>query len=125
MSGFRPFIALLLLAVLTAGGTVAPVVHRVAHAEETAETRERHATAEHHHHAGASTHGTEVVPPCPEPLADHLLCVLCAAASGAVAMAQRGGAKPEPSGTLHTRETFALLPGALMTQGARGPPVQA
>ena len=126
MARLRPVLALALLAVLTVGGTVAPVVHRVVHAEETARNRAHHAAAQHHHHADASTHGVEAVPPCPEPLASHLACVLCTSALAAVAAAAVAKAlPPEASGTVGARDAHAPLAETWDSSSARGPPAVA
>lgn len=70
--------ARLLLAVLIAGGVLAPLMHRAWHAEETVRVRASHLTeATHHHHEAGEDHGTEAVAPCPEPLAADWACVLC------------------------------------------------
>jgi len=70
--------ARLLLAVLIAGGVLAPSVHEVWHAGETARIRASHlAEATHHHHEAGADHGPAAVQPCPEPLMADWACVLC------------------------------------------------
>lgn len=124
MTSFRSVIALLLLAALAAGGTVAPVVHGALHAEETADARAHteHTGDGHHHHEAGDDHGQEVLPPCPEPLETHLTCVLFAPAT--VVMSAQPAALIAPSATplsAHWRASFTASEG-FAVHGPRGPP---
>ncbi|HIG73519.1 MAG TPA: hypothetical protein EYQ24_02745 [Bacteroidetes bacterium] len=124
MTSFRSAIALLLLAALAAGGTVAPVVHGALHAEETVEARAHteHATDGHHHHEAGDDHGQEALPPCPEPLETHLTCVLFAPATAVFSL--RRAALVAPSAVPLPAPWRAALPASdgLAVHGPRGPP---
>ena len=116
---FRSAVALVLLAALAAGGTVAPLVHGALHAEETARTQ-THLADGHHHHEADDHHGREALPPCPEPLDAHLTCVLFATGA-AVALAEAPIARTTDPVRLGT-EVDAPGPRDQIAHGARGPP---
>lgn len=125
MTSFRSVIALLLLAALAAGGTVAPVVHGALHAEETADARAHteHTGDGHHHHEAGDDHGREALPPCPEPLETHLTCVLFAPAAGAFSLQPAALVAPSPAPLpAHWRAALPASDG-LTAHGPRGPPV--
>lgn len=115
--------ALLLLAVFAAGGVLAPAVHEVWHAEETARLRASHLTdPTHHHHLSAEEHGTEAVEPCPDPLAADWSCVLCHGVSVHVP-AMQGTVVPPASGRRLAGTGEALVPAARVAHHSiRGPP---
>lgn len=74
----RSLCAWLLLAVFTAGGAVAPSVHRAQHSAERAAWLADHlGTAEHHHDTPDAPHGDEAQRSCPTTPAVDWQCTLC------------------------------------------------
>ena len=70
--------SLVLLLAFSAGGVVAPAVHRAHHASEAGAELVAHAAAGHHHHEVFGAHGVEWTPGCDTPARLHdLACVLC------------------------------------------------
>jgi hypothetical protein len=118
----RRLVPFVLLA-FSAGGALAPAVHRAVHAAEASAERTAHEKAGHHHHVQADVHGVEWTPPCDEPVTlDDLACVLCKGlstgmpASTPVAFAASDDVLPAPTRGL---PTASLVDG---TAPARGPP---
>jgi hypothetical protein len=112
----------LLFVAFVLGGLVAPSLHRVWHAEEQARERAAHVAAGHHHHAGGSTHGAEVVAPCPEPVAVHLQCVLCHGVSVYLPAARAAVLAPAHRARLSAVPLVRAASAALGLLSIRGPP---
>ncbi|NNF58967.1 MAG: hypothetical protein HKN04_12095 [Rhodothermaceae bacterium] len=126
MDRLRLYSAPLLLAVLAAGGVLAPSVHRVDHAQETTRYRADHvAAATHHHHAVGDAHGTEVVAPCPEPMAIDWTCVLCHGVSVHLPVVATALLLPSRSARHETAASVRVTAAASGPRSIRGPPVQA
>ena len=112
----RPVLALLLLAVLTAGGVALPTVHVALHGVEMAAERAEHGEAMH------GDAGDHVQTPC-APAPNHLDCAICTGLSLAADVTEADGlTAPDDAEAVSayadwTRTTTAS--GA----GARAPPV--
>lgn len=116
-------LASLILLLFTAGGVVAPTVHRAVHVAEASAERYEHVAAGHHHHQVAGVHGVEWTPRCDRPVElDGLSCVLCKGLSGATPVSA-------PAAFAHGQESrtdsASVVPGPSRvdeTALARGPP---
>ena len=105
-------------------GVVAPVVHTAGHAHEQMAWHEAHHGTDadgHHHHETTDDHGTEAMPPCPEPMDAHVVCVLNKVSVAGVALPLASEAVP-PVGTLGAAAVLAPHGPSVAASRARGPP---
>ena len=128
MSDFRPLLALVLLAVWTAGGLAMPVAHDLMHGAERVDRQEWIAHAhddgahdDHHHHAEGDAHGTEIQPFCPDRGDVELACTLCTSAPVAT-LARSAAPHPVEQASDALPSRHASFSADAAPTDARGPP---